>query len=155
MTGDWMHDDTLFAALENALAVARSVPPDLVATGKACYAWHDVDVELAQLMHDSSLDADLPATTRAEPAVVRALTFVARDLTIEVEISEDVVRGQVIPHQAGEVELEFPDHDNVTTTADDLGYFVITQVPTTSFRLHCRTASGAVVSTTWVSCNEL
>lgn len=154
MTGDWIRDDdTLFAALEKALAGARSVPPEFVATGRACFAWRRVDVELAQLMHDSLVDGDQLATTRAEPAVVRALTFVARNLTIEVEISEDVVRGQIIPHQAGEVELEVPGHGNVITTADDLGYFVIAQVSTTSFRLHCRTMSGATVSTSWVRCN--
>jgi hypothetical protein len=155
MTSDWIHDDdALWAALEDALVVARSVPPEIIETGKGCYAWRGVDNELAQLMHDSLLDTALPAATRAEPAVVRALTFVARNLTIEVEISDNAVRGQVIPHQTAEVDLEFRDRDNVRVAADELGYFVITRIATTSFRLHCRTKSGLLVSTMWISCTE-
>jgi len=154
MTHNWAEDDdALLAALDNALAAGRTVPADFVAAGKVCFAWHGVDAELAQLVHDSILDANQPAT-RAETAVVRALTFVARNLTVEIEISGDGLHGQLIPHQNGTVTLELPGNEKVTTTADALGYFVINSVPTTSFRLHCHTATGTTVSTTWVKCNE-
>ena len=35
-----------------------------------------------------------------------ALTFVGARLTIELEIGEHVLRGQLVPHQPGELELQ-------------------------------------------------
>lgn len=148
MREDWTGDDSsLLAALDEALSTARSVPADFVATGKACFAWHGIDAELARLTHDSA--APLSTTTRAEPAVVRAMTFVARNLTIELEIGEHALRGQLVPHQAGKLELQLADGAKRTTDADELGYFSFDRVPTTSFRLYCTTANVAV-TTTWV-----
>ena len=46
-------DSSLLAALDEALSAERSVPPDFVSTGKACFAWHGIDAELAQLTRDS------------------------------------------------------------------------------------------------------
>jgi len=148
---DEVNDGLLLAALDNALAAARSVSGDLVAMGKACFAWHGIDAELAQLVHDSFVDTSLAAATRSEPAQVRALTFVARNLRVELEVTGEGLRGQLIPHQAGEVELELPRGHKLTAIADRLGYFVFGQTPTTSFRLHCRTLSEGTVSTTWVT----
>lgn len=152
MTDDWIDNDgSLLAALDEALSAVRSVPPDFVATGKACFAWHGIDAELAQLVHDSSLQSGAAATARAESAVIRALTFVAPRLTIELEIGEDALRGQLVPHQAGEVELQLASGGKTATHADELGYFVFARVPTGSFRLHCRTEDEIVVTTTWLT----
>ena len=150
MTDDWTGDDSsLLADLDNALSTARSTPPDFVATGKACFAWHGIDAELARLTHDSSQETGL-ATARAESAVIRAMTFVAPRLTIELEIGADALRGQLVPHQPGEVEMQFGNGDLIATTADELGYFAFDQVPATSFRLRCRTQNDISATTTWV-----
>jgi len=150
MTDDWT-GDSLLAALDDALSAARSVPPDFVATGKACFAWHGVDAELAQLTRDSALDSGLATTARAESAVIRALTFVAPRLTIELEIGEDALRGQLVPHQAGELELQLVSGEKFGARADELGYFVFARVPTTSFRLYCRAEDDVTVTTTWIT----
>jgi hypothetical protein len=152
MTDEWIDDEgSLLAALDDALSAARSVPQDFVAAGKACFAWHGIDAELAQLTSDSSAQPGLAATARAESAVIRALTFVAPRLTIELEIGEDALRGQLVPHQTGELELQLVSGEKTGTRADDLGYFVFARVPTVSFRLYCRTEDEVVVTTTWLT----
>lgn len=143
-------DGSLLAALDNALSTARSTPPDFVATAKACFAWHNIDAELARLTHDSSVETGAPATARSEQALIRAMTFEAPGLTIELELGEDTLRGQVIPGPGAEVEIQLANGEKVTTNADEHGYFLFRRVPVTSFRLHCRTASDIVATTTWV-----
>jgi hypothetical protein len=143
-------DGSLLAALDDALSAARSVPPDFVATGKACFAWHGIDAELAQLTRDSFAQPDPATTARAESAVIRSLTFVAPRLTIELEIGENAMRGQLVPHQAGDLELQLANGEEIHTRADELGYFVFAHVPTVSFRLSCRTEQDVVV-TTWLT----
>lgn len=155
MTRDWAGDDsTLLAALDDALSAARSVPPDFVATGRACFAWHGVDAELARLTHDSAGLGE-PVAVRAESATVRAITFRASHLAIELEIGEDVLHGQLVPSRTGViedgvVEVQLRNGEKSTVTADAQGYFSIEHVPATSFRLYCRTADTAVL-TPWVS----
>lgn len=146
-TGD---DGALLAALDRALTAARSVPPEFIATGKASFAWHGIDAELASLTRDS-LNPEPAHATRAEKAAIRCITFAARNLTIELEIGPQSLTGQLIPHQPGEVELELPNGKHHRTDADHLGYFVFNRVPTTSFRLQCKLADGPVVSTPWVT----
>lgn len=47
MTGCWDSDEHLLADLAEAVLAARKVPPRLVDAGKAAFAWHTVDAELA------------------------------------------------------------------------------------------------------------
>jgi hypothetical protein len=143
-------DGSLLAALDNALSTARSTPPDFVATAKACFAWHNIDAELARLTHDSSLETGVPATARSEQALIRAMRFEAPGLTIELELGEDTLQGQLVPRQPGDVEMHLANGEKASTTADEFGYFTFGRVPVTSFRLHCRTANDVVVTTTWV-----
>jgi hypothetical protein len=148
----WNDDDQLLSALDNALRSARAVPRELVEAGKAAYAWHDIDAELAALTYDSALESrHAPAVTRAEPAPLRTLTFVSAQLTIELEVTDDALLGQVVPAQAGALEVRLANRQIITAAVDELGWFVIRPVPAASFRLHCRTASGASVQTDWIS----
>jgi hypothetical protein len=41
--------------------------------------------------------------------------------------------------------------EKLTTRADELGYFVFTRVPTSSFRLYCRAEDDVTVTTTWLT----
>lgn len=149
MTEDLTSEDrALLTSLGNALAAARAVPSGFVAAGKASFAWQDLDAELAQLMHDSSLQG---SGTRAEEAVVRSMTFTARSLTIELEIGPRGVRGQLVPHQTGTVELELPQGPRHNAAADELGYFEFDHVQLGAFRLHCTTGTCLTISTPWVT----
>ncbi|MEV4621600.1 hypothetical protein AB0J74_23185 [Asanoa sp. NPDC049573] len=139
-----MNDDEILAALAAARRSATSVPERIREIGRSAFAWRTVDAELAALTPDPAVGA------RAEPAAVRALTFAARDLTIEVEVTDDALHGQVVPPQRGEIELR--DRSGVVAVAqvDDVGWFVLGPLPRGMFRLHLR-AGDAVVVTEWIT----
>ena len=84
---------------------------------------------------------------RAEAAPVRALTFTSARLTIELEVSEDSLLGQVIPAQAGLIEIQGREGTVATVQADEVGCFLIRPVPAGPFRLRCRTADGSDILT--------
>jgi hypothetical protein len=145
-------DDELLARLAEAQAEAETVPRDFIEAGKAAYAWRNIDAELAELVYDSALEAHSGATVRAEQAHLRALTFTSSALTIEIEVTGEALLGQVIPLQAGEVEVITPAGSTQVELIDDVGCFTIRPVPVGgSFRLRCRTASGSVISTDWLN----
>jgi hypothetical protein len=147
----WSDDDQLFGALDDALRAARAVPRNFVETGKAAYTWHDVDAELAALTYDSALDEERMAVSRAEPAPLRALTYASTELTIELEVTDDALLGQIVPPQPGELEARLADGQVTTAPIDELGCFVVRPIPSGSFRLQCRTAGGSAVLTDWLS----
>jgi hypothetical protein len=146
----WNDDDQLLAALGDALRSAGEVPPEFIEAGRAVYGSSDIDTELAALIHDSAGEPAL-ATTRAESAALRTLTFTSARLSIHVEVTRDALRGQVVPAQPGEIELYLADGESRTIAVDDVGWFVVQPVPTGSFRLRCRPVAGAVVVTDWVT----
>lgn len=142
-------DDQLLAELREALHTADEVPAGFIAAGKAAYAWRTVDAELAALAEEMS-DGAAPAGTRAEHAVVRALSFRAANLSIELEVTAEAILGQVVPPGAGRVEVQSQAGAERETVVDETGWFTIRPLPSTIFRLHLRTASGDVV-TEWIT----
>src|SRR3984893_18578228 len=97
-------DEELLAALGEAIRAREAVPEWFIQTGKNAYAWHNIDAELAQLTYDSARDAD--ASMRSEAASIRALTFTSTHLTIELEVADDCLNGQVIPTRPGTIEIQ-------------------------------------------------
>ena len=110
---DW-DDEQLLAALGEAMRARREVPGWFVETGKNAYAWHNIDAELAQLTYDSlgdplgspgspgsPGDRERAAAVRSEAASIRALTFTSTGLSIELEVGEGSLLGQIIPPRAG------------------------------------------------------
>jgi hypothetical protein len=149
MAEDFNDDERLLTALGEAVRARREVPARFVEIGKAAFAWHNVDAELAALAYDSAA-GELAAGTRAEPAELRALTFVASRLTIEIEVAPDALLGQLVPPQQGAVELHGRDGIATTTMADDVGWFAIRPLPSGLFRLRVRPDGGAAIVTEWV-----
>ena len=143
-------DDNLLAALREALSASEAVPAWFVETGKNAYAWHNIDAELAQLTYDSFSDQRMATATRSETASIRALTFTSANLSMELEVSEDSLLGQIIPPRAGMLEIHTK--TGVTTTSvDEIGCFAVEPKPDTSFRLRCRIADGTDVLTGWIN----
>jgi hypothetical protein len=140
------------AALREALQTAREVPREFIEVGKATFAWHNIDADLAALTYDSALEeSPALAHTREEPALLRNLTFTSTDLTIELEITSDALLGQLVPPQPGEVEvIDAARHINATAI-DELGSFLLRPVPSKSFRLHLRPSRGPAVLTGWIA----
>jgi len=145
-----MNDDELLSELGEAVRAAEEVPASFVAAGRAAFAWRNLDAELAALTYDSATSGVL-AGTRSEPAALRALTFVARELTIELEVTPDALLGQVVPPQAGELELLGRDGSARTASVDEIGWFAVRPAPVGMFRLRLRTADGASVLTEWTT----
>ena len=149
MADSW-DDEQFLAALGEALRAREAVPEWFVETGKNAYAWHNIDAELAQLTYDSSRDEDTVAAVRSEAASIRALTFTSGRLSIELEVAESSLLGQIIPARAGTLEV----HTTAGVTnspVDEIGCFVVDPIPSSPFRLRCRTQDGADVLTGWIT----
>jgi len=144
---DIWDDEQLLAALREALEADEAVPPEFIELGKNAYAWHNIDAELAQLTYDSIDEPQAALSMRAEAASIRALTFTSAHLTIELEVSEDSVLGQVIPGQSGTIDIEGREGTTATIEADQVGCFLIRPVPDSPFRLRFRTADGSDILT--------
>jgi len=144
------NDDELLAGLRDAMRAREAVPASFVETAKNAYAWHDIDAELAQLTYDSQSDQRMAAVTRSEPASIRALTFTSDHVSLELEVTEDGLLGQIIPPRAGTLEVHTK-AGVMTTTVDEIGFFAVDPKPDNSFRLRCRTADGADVLTGWIN----
>ena len=143
-------DEQLLAALREAVRAREAVPAEFVTTGKNAFAWHNIDAELAQLTYDSSRDAGYELSLRAEAASIRALTFTSAHLTIELEVTQESLVGQIIPAQAGMITVQPADGGETAVPADEIGCFSIRPVPPGQFRLHCRTAAGVETLTGWI-----
>ena len=149
---DGRDDEELLAALGEAIRARREVPEWFVETGKNAYAWHNIDAELAQLTYDSDSDADrsLAVAVRTEAASIRALTFTSAQLSIELEVGEGSLLGQIIPPQAGTLEA----HTTAGLTSwpvDEMGSFAAEQVPASPFRLRFRATDRIDVWTGWIA----
>lgn len=142
-------NEQLLMELHEALRTAAEVPAGFVDAGKAAFAWRTVDAELAALTDQFSADEALSGT-RAERAGVRALSFHASGISIELEVTSDALLGQLVPPRSGQIEVQVQDGTGPTASADETGWFVIRPVPTKMFRLRVRTAADNVV-TEWVT----
>jgi hypothetical protein len=147
---DLWDDDGLLGALGEAMRARREVPEWFVETGKNAYAWHNIDAELARLTYDSSRDEDTVAAVRSEAASIRALTFTSGHLSIELEVAETALLGQIIPPRAGTLEVHTT-AGVASSPVDEIGCFAVDPIPTSPFRLRCRTEDGTDVLTGWIT----
>jgi hypothetical protein len=143
-------DEQLLAALREAVKARQAVPAWFLDTAKSAFTWHNIDAELAQLTYDSESDLDRAAAVRSETASIRALTFTSAHLTLELEVTESSLLGQIIPPRSGT--LEAHTRAGVTTSqVDEIGCFVVEPIPESPFRLRCRTDDGIDVLTGWIT----
>ena len=153
VTEGW-DDEEVLAALQQALRAQRDVPPEFIEAGKNAFAWHNIDADLAQLTYDSTARTEELAATRAqEEAAIRVLTFTSAQagLQIELEVQEDALAGQILPMQSAAIELQTKTGTQQPISADEVGCFWISPIPSEDFRLRCRPVAGnAEVVTVWV-----
>jgi hypothetical protein len=148
---DGWDDERLLVALRDAQRAREAVPPEFVAAAKDAFEWHNIDSELAQLTYDSSHDSELASILRSEDASIRALTFTSARLSIELEVTEDCLLGQVVPAKEGTIETLTKAGVATVVAVDEIGCFCVEPVPAGAFRLRCRTADGTDVVTRWVT----
>jgi hypothetical protein len=144
-------DEQLLAALGRAIRARQDVPPEFVQAAKDAFAWHGIDAELAQLTFDSVHGTDLAARTRAEDALIRALTFTSARLTIELEVTAESVLGQIVPTQVATIEIQTRAGGGTAVAADEIGCFSISPIPRGAFRLRCLAGGGIDVRTGWIT----
>lgn len=140
-----MDDDRLLEDLAAAVREEQQVPASFLAAGRAAFDWRNVDAELAALAEDAL------AGTRQEPAELRSFTFVARELSIEVEVADDALLGQIVPPRPGRIELRGRDGSTRTAEVDEVGWFALRPLPTGMFRLYFEDPAGAQVLTEWMT----
>jgi hypothetical protein len=144
-------DEALLAALRQAVEAMRDVPPQVVEAGKAAFAWHNADAELAELTYDSAADPGAAASEGAEVTSIRALTFTSPHLTIELNVAADSVAGQVAPAQAATITVQPLTGEEAELSVDEIGSFSVQPVPPAMFRLHVRAGADVDVLTAWIT----
>jgi hypothetical protein len=148
-------DDDLLAELRDVVSRVDPVPPELMALAEASLILRTIDTDLAALSYDSALDTDRLAMVRGAPTA-RMLTFDGPGLTVEVE-TQTVGRrrrlvGQLVPPQAGQIEVRQAGGGVVPIGADDAGSFVTGDVEPGPVSLRCRITGPTgpvVVDTDW------
>ena len=148
---DGWDDEQLLTALRESMRARQAVPSWFIEMGKNAYAWHDIDAELAQLTYDSSTDAQRSLAVRSETASIRALTFTSAGLSIELEVTEGCLLGQIIPPRSGELEVNDKTGGITTGPIDEVGCFTVDPIPASPFRLRFRTSEGVDVVTGWIT----
>jgi hypothetical protein len=133
------------------MKASEAVPSWFVETGKSAFAWHNIDAELAQLTYDSNVDRGEAAAMRSETASIRALTFTSPHVSLELEVTENSLLGQIIPPRPGLLEVHTRTGEINTTEVDEIGCFAVDPIPDNPFRLRCRTADGTSVLTGWIT----
>lgn len=152
---DELDDDALMALLGEAVKEADAVPDRRREAARAAFTWRSVDDELAELLHDSALDAG--AAVRSSAGAPRSLAFGRSGLTLEVEVDGDQVLGEVIASGAAveaegltSVTLQRPETPDVTTTVDGAGFFRFAGVGTGAARFVVE-RGGWSLTTPWVT----
>jgi hypothetical protein len=143
-------DERLTEALRAARRARLAVPAWFIAMGKSAFAWHDVDAELAQLTYDSVGDHREALAMRSEPASIRALTFTSAHVSLQFEVNGDSLLGEVIPAQAGVLEIHTKAGPAATTEVNEIGCFEIAPIPPAPFRLRYHAPDGTDVTTSWI-----
>jgi hypothetical protein len=151
MVNTRLDDDQLLDALREAVRERAAVPAEFTEAGKSAFAWHNIDAELAQLTYDSVRDSDRALSMRSESAAIRALTFTSPHLSIELEVGQESLVGQIVPTQSATIRVQRRIGDETSVAADEIGCFSIRPIPAGEFRLHCRTAYGVDALTGWMS----
>jgi hypothetical protein len=140
-------DDLLAAELAGVLRARDPMPVGVAEAARGAFAWRTIDEDLAVL----SLDSLLEATAGVRGGGDRQLTFESDGMSLEVDIVDGGRRvvGQVVPPQAGAVELEGP-HTTSSAETDGYGQFSL-PVGNGPARLRFRPVHGPSVVTDWVT----
>jgi hypothetical protein len=146
-SGPWEpDDDDLLAALGEALQEEDTVPPRVTAMGKGLFSLYSLEAELAALEHGDKLLAGVRSTATG----ARELDFTLGTLTIHVELSGRQLSGQVVPPQAGEIDVQTQGDRPRRIEVDELGWFTVAPPPRGEFRLLFLGADGLRAVTDWV-----
>ncbi|MGW7418642.1 hypothetical protein ACWGJB_00940 [Streptomyces sp. NPDC054813] len=138
--------DLLEEELRQAAVVLDPLPAGLLQLAMDAYVLHDLEARVAELTFDSLVDA-IPV--RGAEAPPRMLTFQAGDLTVDIEVTDEGLLGQVLPPQSARIEVLGGPAAVRPLTADGMGRFASDTPPAGPFALRLRTG-GDVIVTEWL-----
>lgn len=145
-------DDALVVDLRRVLGAVDPIPEHVRLAARVAIEWTTLEAELAELVHDSSVDEPVLAV-RGETGP-RALTFETPELTIEIEAEPQAdapgglmsLVGQLIPAQAAQISIHHED-GIVSTRSDARGRFAAAGMAPGALHLRCRLADARLVQT--------
>ncbi len=142
-------DDELLHELRAALQES-TVDESVICAAQAAFTWRTVDAELELLsLDDRELTASAPVRGSGQDPP-RTLVFHGERLSVEIEIEEAGIVGQLMPPRPGVVTLVTADGPQATAQADEVGCFAFSSPGPGPLRLDC--ALGADhFSTDWVT----
>ncbi len=142
-------DDELLRELGAALQESP-VEESVISAAQAAFSWRtvDADLEFLGLVAGSALTDG--ALVRGSGPSPRMLAFHGERLSVEIEIDETGIVGQLTPPRPGQVTLVRPSGPQSTTQADDVGCFAFPPPTPGPLRLDCRVGADRFV-TEWVT----
>jgi hypothetical protein len=150
--GMWYDDDALLEGLTEAIARERTVPEHVLQAAKDTFDWREVDAELELLtLSFDSLLTEAVGVRGPAPDSPRMLVFDGEDLTIEIEVGQDVLMGQVVPARSERVILQCADGRVDEVTADEAGFFQLRRPTQGPIRLKWPNGEAAGAVTGWIS----
>lgn len=150
MSSQRWSDDELLQELGAAL---RELPLDesVIRAAEAAFSWRTVDADLELLGLDAGAGvAAGPLVRGSGPGTPHTLVFHGERLSVEVEIDEAGIVGQLIPPRPGQVTLLTADGPQATTQADEVGCFAFPAPGSGAMRLDCRLGADHFI-TDWVT----
>lgn len=135
MTGD----DEFLAELRTAAERFDPVPAGVMRDASAALALRSLDAEIAELLENEAV------AVRGDDRPL-LLAFESERITVNLEISGDVVRG-LVTGAVGEVVVETP-HSRRSAPITD-GWFTVMDVPSGLVRVRLTAADGTSVITQW------
>jgi len=144
------NDDELLRELRAALQESP-VDEGVIRAAQAAFTWRTVDDDLELLSLDAGFGLTADALVRGGGAGgPRTLAFHGERLSVEIEIDEAGIVGQLTPPRPGQVTLVTADGPQATTQADDIGCFIFPPPTAGPLRLDCRLGDGHFI-TDWVT----
>jgi hypothetical protein len=145
--------DLLEARLRGLAAAADPVPDLVLESARAAFTLRTLDAELAELVHDSAIDADLVLVRGPGEGDVRMLSFEHGTVAVDLQVSETAGGRELLGLVSGAVgDVEVEQAGRRTTVAlDEAGRFVLEGLAAGPLRLHLSAEDGTSVETSWVT----
>ncbi len=156
-----IYDEDALAEQLRAVVAEADAPPEIVyEAAHAAFDLRRLDAELAALVRDSADDPAAALAVRGD-AEERLLSFEVGEVTVEMQISQNADRRDILAHISGadlaaaaiETSGAGTDPAGVIRQIDlpvDDGILIARGLPAGLLRLSLTTVAGALLVTTWV-----
>lgn len=142
-------DNALFAELKDSLVRVPKEQEDRLLEGAlAAFSFRTMDDEIAALDYDSLLDLSVADAGRAA-RTVRTVTFRTGDVSVQVEVTDEGLVGQVVPTTSGRIAVRTVSGRRFEADCDELGCFLLPVPDEAPVQLELHIA-GRTILTDWV-----